>query len=65
MTSLLMKVALAAALTLASVAGLVGISGLIIFADVGQPEPSAIVQTAPTAPTASAATALKVMGPNQ
>jgi hypothetical protein len=62
MISLLMKVALAAALTLASVAGLVGISGLIIFADVGQPEPSAVVQSAPTA---SATTTLKVMGPNQ
>jgi hypothetical protein len=44
MTSLLMKVALAAALTLASVLGLVGISGLIIFADLKSPEPAAVVQ---------------------
>lgn len=44
MASLLLKVALAAALTVASVLGLIGISGLIIFADVKTPEPSALVQ---------------------
>ena len=44
MTSLLMKVALAAALTVASVLGLVGISGLIIFADLKAPESATVVQ---------------------
>lgn len=42
MTSVLAKVALAALLTLASVAGLVTLSGLIIFADVKAPDASAI-----------------------
>jgi hypothetical protein len=44
MTSLLAKVALAAALTVASALGLIGISGLIIFADVKVPEPAAVAQ---------------------
>lgn len=44
MTSLFAKVALALALTVATVVGLVGISGLIIFADVDRPDPSSIVR---------------------
>ncbi len=44
MTSLFAKVALAAALTVASALGLVGISGLIIFADVKVPEPATVAQ---------------------
>jgi len=44
MTSLLAKVALAAALTVASALGLVGISGLIIFADVKVPEAATVAQ---------------------
>ena len=43
MTSLLAKVALAAALTVATIFGLVGISGLIIFADIKAPQPSTVV----------------------
>jgi hypothetical protein len=43
MTSVLAKVALAAALTVASVVGLVGLSGLIIFADLKQAEPASVV----------------------
>lgn len=38
MTSVLLKVALATALTVATIAGLIGISGSIIFADVRAPE---------------------------
>lgn len=44
MTSLLAKVAVAAALTVATIAGLIGISGSIIFADVRAPERASIVQ---------------------
>ena len=44
MTSLLLKVALAAALTIASVVGLIAISGSIIFADIKAPEPASVVQ---------------------
>lgn len=43
MTSVLAKVALAAALTVASVVGLVGLSGMIIFADLKQPEPASVL----------------------
>ena len=62
MTSLFVKVALAGALTVASVLGLVGISGLIIFADVKTPQPAALVEKqAPLAPTG----ALSFSGPNR
>lgn len=44
MTSLLLKVALAAVLTLASGVGLIAISGSIIFADINRPDPAALVQ---------------------
>jgi hypothetical protein len=44
MTSLLLRVALAAALTTATVVGLVAISGSIIFADIKAPEPASLVQ---------------------
>ncbi len=43
MTSVLAKVALAAALTVASVVGLIGLSGMIIFADLKQPEPASVL----------------------
>ena len=59
MTSLLMKVALAAALTVASVFGLVGISGLIIFADLA-PEPGTVAQSHP-----ATGSALTFVGPNR
>lgn len=44
MTSLFAKVALALALTVGTVIALVGISGLIIFADVDRPDPSSIAR---------------------
>jgi hypothetical protein len=43
MTSVLAKVALAAGLTVASVVGLVGLSGMIIFADLKRPDPASVV----------------------
>lgn len=45
MTSLIVKFALATALALASGAGLIGLSGMIIFADLKAPRPS--LQTQP------------------
>ena len=63
MTSLFLKVALAGALTVASVLGLVGISGLIIFADVKAPQqPAELVEK--QAPTASTGTQT-FSGPNR
>ena len=44
MTSLIAKVALAATLTVATVVGLVGLSGFIIFADLKTPQPANLVQ---------------------
>ena len=61
MTSLLAKVALAAALTVASALGLVGISGLIIFADVKVPEPAAVAQEQ----LGAVGKPLTITGPNQ
>lgn len=62
MTSLFLKVALAGALTVASIVGLVGVSGLIIFADVKAPQPAALVEKeAPSAPSG----ALNFSGPNR
>lgn len=46
MTSVIVKVALATALTLASVLGLIGLSGMIIFADVKAPQPASVVSNA-------------------
>jgi hypothetical protein len=46
MTSLLMKVALAAVLTIVSGLGLIAVSGSIIFADIDRPDPAALVQDA-------------------
>lgn len=61
MTSLLAKVALAIALTVATIAGLIGISGSIIFADVRAPER---VQAAPENNASTGAPQpLSVMGP--
>lgn len=45
MATLFAKVALAAVLTVASAAGLVGLSGLIIFADLKAPTPASVVDT--------------------
>ena len=44
MTSLIAKVALAATLTVATVIGLISLSGFIIFADLNTPQPTAIAQ---------------------
>jgi hypothetical protein len=60
MTSVLAKVALAAVLTLASAVGLVGLSGLIIFADIKAPEPASIVDN----PNAGSGRPLAITGPN-
>jgi len=62
MTSLLLKVALAAALTVGSVLGLVGISGFIIFADLA-PEPASLAQGQSLSGSASAP--LSIVGPHQ
>ena len=64
MTSLLLKMALAAALTVASVLGLVGISGLIIFADLKAPEPATVVQ-GDSSPSAANTGSRTFSGPNQ
>ena len=47
MTTLLAKFVLAAALAVASGVGLIGLSGLIIFADLRAPQPSVALQTQP------------------
>lgn len=47
MTSLIVKFALATALAVASGVGLIGLSGLIIFADLKAPEPASVLQTQP------------------
>jgi hypothetical protein len=48
MTSLIAKFVLAAALAVASGAGLIGLSGMIIFADLKAPQPTAsMLQTQP------------------
>lgn len=47
MTSLIAKFALAAALAVASGVGLIGLSGLIIFADIKAPQPASVLQTQP------------------
>ncbi|NOT38875.1 MAG: hypothetical protein HOP13_00110 [Alphaproteobacteria bacterium] len=47
MTSLIAKFVLAAALALASGVGLIGVSGLIIFADLKAPQPASVLQTQP------------------
>ena len=62
MTSLFLKVALAAVLTAASIVGLIGVSGLIIFADLKPLESRAIMQSQklPAAPGP-----LTFSGPNQ
>jgi hypothetical protein len=44
MISLIAKFVLAAALTVASAAGLIGLSGLIIFADLKAPSPASVLQ---------------------
>ena len=45
MATLFAKVALAAVLTVASALGLMGLSGLIIFADLKTPTPASVVDT--------------------
>ena len=60
MTSVLTKAALAAALTVASAVVLVGLSGMIIFADLKQPEPASVVEHG----AAGAARTLTITGPN-
>ncbi len=47
MTTLIAKFILAAALAVASGVGLIGLSGLIIFADLKAPEPASMLQTQP------------------
>lgn len=47
MTTLIAKFILAAALAVASGVGLIGLSGLIIFADLKAPQPASMVQTQP------------------
>jgi hypothetical protein len=47
MTSLIAKFALAAALAVASGAGLIGLSGMIIFADLKTPQATSVLQTQP------------------
>ena len=47
MTTLIVKFALAAALALASGAGLIGLSGMIIFADLQAPKAPSVLQTQP------------------
>ena len=47
MTSIIAKFVLAAALAVASGAGLIGLSGLIIFADLKAPQPPSVLQTQP------------------
>jgi hypothetical protein len=61
MTSVLAKVALAAALTVASVVGLVGLSGMIIFADLKRPEPASVVGNGGGTTTGQT---LTIIGPN-
>lgn len=61
MTSVIVKVALATVLTLASLAGLFGLSGMIIFADVKAPQPSSIVENA----AARGGEPLTIIGPNR
>ncbi len=46
MTSAFAKVALATALTVASALGLIGLSGMIIFADLKAPQPAALASDA-------------------
>lgn len=60
MTSVLAKVALAAALTVASIVGLVGLSGMIIFADLKTPEPASVVDNG----SGGAGQSLTITGPN-
>ena len=62
MTSVLAKVALAAGLTVASVVGLVGLSGMIIFADLKQPEPASVITNG--AMGGGSGQALTITGPN-
>lgn len=47
MTSLIAKFALVIALAMASGAGLIGLSGMIIFADLKASPPASVVQTQP------------------
>jgi hypothetical protein len=47
MTSLIAKFVLAAALAVASGIGLIGLSGMIIFADLKAPQPASVLQTQP------------------
>jgi hypothetical protein len=47
MTSLIAKFVLAVALTVASGLGFIGLSGLIIFADLKTPQPASVLQTQP------------------
>lgn len=61
MTSVLAKVALAAALTVVSVVGLVGLSGMIIFADLKQPQPASVLNGATGSGSGQT---LTITGPN-
>ncbi len=60
MATLLAKVALAAVLTVASAAGLMGLSGLIIFADLKAPAPPSVIDT-----KATGSQPLAITGPNR
>jgi ABC-type transport system involved in cytochrome bd biosynthesis fused ATPase/permease subunit len=59
MATLLAKVALAAVLTVASAAGLMGLSGLIIFADLKAPTPAPVIDT-----KSAGSQPLAITGPN-
>jgi hypothetical protein len=52
MTTLIVKFALAAALALASGAGLIGLSGMIIFADLQTPRAPTVLQAQPLSSSA-------------
>ena len=61
MSSVLAKVALAAGLTVASVVGLVGLSGMIIFADLTRPDPASVVTSGAVSGSGQTST---ITGPN-
>lgn len=63
MTSLLVKAALATALTVATIAGLIGISGSIIFADLRAPERAAVTPAPEENASTGAPQPMSVLGP--
>jgi hypothetical protein len=55
MTSVFVKIALATALAAATAIALIGLSGMIIFADLNAPQPTALARDALSGSTAPAA----------